>query len=216
MKMKDLIWVGILAMFVGFLAYRPTREIFNAVTTAHPYMMSFIKFFILATMGELLAIRINSGDWKFPLGWIWRALVWGFLGMAIALVFQIFASGVTGAMDKGYLPGKGSALITAFFISATMNLSFAPTMMAFHRITDTLLDIKYEGEASKATLKEAIRRIEWHGFITFVVMKTVPFFWIPAHTVVFLLPPVYRVMAAAFLSIALGGILAIAKRRKVA
>jgi hypothetical protein len=62
MKMKDLIWVAILAIFAGFLAYGPTREIFNLVTTANPYIMSFVKFFILATMGELLAIRINSGD----------------------------------------------------------------------------------------------------------------------------------------------------------
>ncbi|MBK5252413.1 MAG: hypothetical protein JJE29_07260 [Peptostreptococcaceae bacterium] len=216
MKMKDLIWVAILALFVGFLAYRPTREIFIAMTTAHPYIMSFVKFFILATMGELLAIRIISGNWKFPLGWIWRALVWGFIGMATALIFQIFAVGVTGAMEKDYLPGKGSALITAFFISAAMNLSFSPTLMAFHRIMDTLLDIKYEGKSSKTTLKETISRIDWHGYITFVVMKTIPLFWIPAHTVVFLLPPVYRVMAAAFLSIALGGILAMAKRRQTA
>ncbi|PLX31066.1 MAG: hypothetical protein C0604_08165 [Clostridiales bacterium] len=216
MKMKDLIWAGILVFFAAFLAYGPTREMFVSATSAHPYIMSFIKFFILATMGELLAIRITSGDWKFPLGWIWRAVIWGFLGIVIALVFQIFSAGVSGAIDKGYLPGKGSVLAFAFFTSATMNLSFAPTMMAFHRLSDTLLDIKYEGDGAKATIGEAISRIDWHGFVTFVVMKTIPFFWIPAHTAVFLLPPVYRVMAAAALSIALGGILAMAKRKKTA
>jgi len=216
MKMKDFIWIGVLAMFVGFLAYRPTREIFTAITTAHPYIMSFIKFFILATMGELLAIRINSGDWSFPSGWILRAIVWGVLGMGIALMFQIFAAGVTGAMDKGYLPGKGSVLLFAFFTSTIQNLTFAPTFMAFHRLVDTMIDIKYEGKESKASIGEAISRIDWHGFITFVLMKTVPIFWIPAHTITFLLPPEYRVIMAAFLSIALGGILAMAKRRQTA
>jgi hypothetical protein len=44
-------------------------------------------------------------------------------------------------------------------------------------------------------------------------MKTIPLFWIPAHTITFSLPPEYRVLMASFLSIALGGILAFAKRR---
>ena len=59
-----------------------------------------------------------------------------------------------------------------------------------------------------------LARIDWQGFIGFVVLKTVPFFWIPAHTVTFLLPPEYRVLVAASLSIALGAILAYAKRKK--
>lgn len=61
-------------------------------------------------------------------------------------------------------------------------------------------------------LSEVVKTIDWYGFIRFVVLKTIPFFWIPAHTVTFLLPAEYRVLAAAFLSIALGGILASAKR----
>jgi hypothetical protein len=44
-------------------------------------------------------------------------------------------------------------------------------------------------------------------------MKTIPFFWIPAHTLTFLLPSEYRVLAAAMLSIALGLILTITKKK---
>ncbi|MCX7905011.1 MAG: Mpv17/PMP22 family protein, partial [Caloramator sp.] len=51
-------------------------------------------------------------------------------------------------------------------------------------------------------------------FISFVVLKTIPFFWIPAHTITFLLPSEYRVLMASFLSIALGAILSLAKRKK--
>lgn len=45
-------------------------------------------------------------------------------------------------------------------------------------------------------------------------LKTCPYFWIPAHTIVFLLPNQYRVLVSAFLSIALGLLLAIAKKGK--
>ena len=56
-------------------------------------------------------------------------------------------------------------------------------------------------------------RIDWNGFVSFVVVKTIPLFWIPAHTVTFMLAPEYRVVVAAFLSIALGGILSFAKKK---
>lgn len=93
-----------------------------------------------------------------------------------------------------------------------MNLSFGPSMMIFHRFTDTFLDMKYEKESS-ISVSSIAKRIDWSGFYSFVILKTIPFFWIPAHTIVFLLPAEYRVIAAAFLSIALGGILAFAKKK---
>ena len=113
--------------------------------------------------------------------------------------------------------GKDTAQIVlkAFYTSAIMNLAFAPTFMAFHRYTDTLIDMVC-GEGRKMdgiSLPEVTDRIDWRGFIGFVVLKTIPFFWIPAHTVTFLLPPEYRILVAALLSIALGAILAYAKRK---
>lgn len=208
-----LLWLLIVALCGAALLVPYTREIFLTATKAHPYLMGFGKFAILATMGELLAIRITSGDWKAPKGLIWRFVIWGLIGMLITLVFQIFSGGVTAAMQSGYLPGGESAFLFAFFVSSIMNLTFAPTFMAAHRFTDTWLDIYYEGN-KKVRVYDVTSRIDWNGFVSFVVMKTVPFFWIPAHTVTFLLPPEYRVVMAAFLSIALGGILSFAKKRK--
>jgi len=63
-------------------------------------------------------------------------------------------------------------------------------------------------------VSEVIGRIDWRGFVSFVLFRTIPLFWIPAHTITFLLPPHYRVLMAALLSLALGGILAFAKRRR--
>ena len=146
-----------------------------------------------------------------PKGLLQRALIWGFLGMAIVLVFDVYAGGVTGALKKGLLPGVDSKLAFAFFVSTIMNLTFAPAMMLTHRMTDTYLDLKYEGKA--AAVADIVERIDWKGFVSFVLLKTIPAFWIPAHTITFLLPPEYRVLAAALLSIALGAILAFAKKK---
>ena len=191
---------------------------FAELTLAHPYLMGFVKFAVLATIGELCAIRILSGQWKAPVGLIYRTIVWGVLGMGIVLMFEIFSGGVTSAIAKGLLPtgsGFGQQFLKAVFISTIMNLSFAPVFMAFHRFTDTCIDVACGEGVGFGGIKTAaiLARIDWQGFINFVVLKTVPFFWIPAHTVTFLLPPEYRVLVAASLSIALGAILAYAKRK---
>jgi phage-related protein len=65
----------------------------------------------------------------------------------------------------------------------------------------------------KPTFQELIEAINWDAFISFVVFKTIPFFWIPAHTVTFTLPIQYRVAVAADLSIILGVILVHSHRR---
>ena len=137
----------------------------------------------------------------------------GILGMVIVAIFGIFAAGVTALVEKGMLPGKGNVVLTAFWISAIMNTTFAPTMMGAHRFTDTLIDLKYS-KGGKIATKEVVDAIDWNGYVSFVLFKTIPFFWIPAHTITFMLPPEYRVLMAAFLSIALGAILAFAKRKK--
>jgi hypothetical protein len=123
-------------------------------------------------------------------------------------------------MNKGLLPNpaaKGlNQVLFAFCTSAFMNLVFGPTFMLFHRVTDTFIDMG-EGKLSRIMslkLGAVISKIDFNGFISFVVLKTVPIFWIPAHTITFMLPPEYRVLMASFLSIAMGGILAFAKRRK--
>lgn len=219
MKKYDFVWVGILLAIGVFLAVEDTRHWFELTTKAHPYIMAFVKYSILATMGELLAVRILAKDWKKPVGIIYKALIWGMLGMVFVIIFKIFNQGVIAAQKVHYLPaleaGFGAAFLVSFLTSAFMNLFFAPTFMAFHRITDTFIDLG-EGKLSKifkVKLKDVVARIDWNGFISFVVIKTIPLFWIPAHSITFMLPENYRVLYAAFLSIALGGILAFAKRK---
>lgn len=212
MKKGDFLWLLTLVGFILIMVLPATHEIFVALTTKHAYIGGFVKFSILSTMGELLAIRITMGDWKIPRGVIYRALIWGFLGMIIVLMFALFTTGVQGNIVKGMLPGGESKFIFAFLVSTIMNLTFAPTMMAFHRITDTFIDLKYE-KKGKVTLNDVVSKVDWNGFVSFVILKTIPLFWIPAHTITFLLPPEYRILVAASLSIALGGILAFSKKK---
>lgn len=213
LKKGDFIWLAALIAVVAFMIAPTTNEIFNTMTADVPYVMGFIKFAILATMGELMAIRIITGNYSKPAGFVYRIIIWGLIGMLITLMFNVFAGGVIAAQAKHYLPFNGSEFAFAFFTSVIMNCIFAPTFMAFHKYTDTYLDLKAE-KGSSVSIKEITERIDWYGFVSFVLLKTIPYFWIPAHTITFLLPAEYRVMAAAFLSIALGAILAFAKRKK--
>jgi hypothetical protein len=208
------VWLLALALVVALLAFPPTHRAFVGATAAHPFLVGFVKFLVLATMGELLALRIVRGRWSAPAGLGWRAVTWGLIGMAIVFVFDVFASGVAAAMSKSLLPGGNSKLAFAFFVSVTMNATFAPAMMLFHRTTDTFIDLRYEQRRPRRPgIADVVAAIDWQGFVSFVLLKTIPFFWIPAHTLTFLLPPEYRVLAAAMLSIALGVILAFARRR---
>lgn len=213
MKKGDFIWGAVFLAFVAILVMPVSRAAFIGFTSAHALLGGFLKFSVLASMGELLASRVGSGDWKFSSFFMMRAIIWGLLGAVITMIFTIYATGVTALLAKGILPGEGSTLAFAFFTSFLMNTTFAPTFMYVHRITDTYLDMKHAGEKD-LSLGNVVKTIDTAGFWTFVIKKTVPFFWVPAHTLTFLLPGEYRVLAAAGLSIALGLILTIAKRSK--
>ena len=194
------------------------------ITNDHGILMSFLKFAVLATMGEVIGLRIKTGKYHQPgFGYLPRAVVWGFLGVTIHLAFVVFPFGVTQYLEQYVLSGSRQALLlpglhaakilVAFSISLVMNLVYAPVMMTLHKITDT--HISYHKGSVKALARPIrmgmiLSEINWEVQWGFVFKKTIPFFWIPAHTITFLLPEAYRVLFAALLSIMLGVILAVA------
>ncbi|PKP02604.1 MAG: hypothetical protein CVU11_11200 [Bacteroidetes bacterium HGW-Bacteroidetes-6] len=226
MKLKDLVFFGIFVLiFAPFFLFPEAYAWFNTTTKEHGFLMSFVKFAILATMGESLGLRIKTGKYNFKgFGLFPRALVWGFLGLFIFIAFKVFASGVPVFLEYMGLEGSAASmkagfsstqLITAFFISFFMNLIFAPIMMTFHKITDT--HIEQNGGRVTSLFKcipmgSILGNINWNVQWSFVFKRTIPFFWIPAHTITFLLPEEFRVLFAAVLGIALGVILAIASQ----
>lgn len=195
-------------------------EIYEKFTTLHPFVSSFTKFAILATFGEILACKIRTKRWPDKhFGILPKALVWGFLGIFILYAFKIFATGVPTICGK-LLPltgnPNGDKILTAFYISLFMNVIFAPVMMITHKITDIKIESgrgKLKSLFSKPSVTTSLSLIKWDKMWGFVIFKTIPLFWIPAHTITFLLPPNYRVLFAAILSVFLGIILAISDNK---
>lgn len=212
-RLLTALWIALIASVVALLLSTSGREEFEAATRAWPYPMGLAKIALLGTMGEMLGGKIATGRWRVAGIRLWqRVIVWGFLGIVFTAVFPLFSFGVEGLLDKGLLPGKGIGLLAAFWKSAFMNILFAFPMMVFHRVTDTLID---RGQLFSCwPLVEVFVGIDWKNMLR-VVGAACIWFWIPAHTMTFALPPEYRVMSAALLAIVLGAILGTAKKRSV-
>lgn len=223
MKKSDVLFITVFLLILTLLIIPVTRNGFEHLTDAYPYLMGFVKTSILATMGEMLAGRIAKGKYLARSGMGYRFLIWGFLGFGFVLMFKVYAEGVNATMQSSLLPtvqgdGFWSKLYVAFIISVIMNLTFAPAFMLLHRVTDTYIDLG-QGRLKKileVKAKDVVNQIDWQRYLAFVLVKTIPLFWIPAHTITFLLPENYRVLMAGFLSIALGLILTLSSMKKEA
>ncbi|MBQ3386418.1 MAG: hypothetical protein IJG53_03755 [Eggerthellaceae bacterium] len=228
MKKADWILILCVAVVAVLFAIPQTHcaEGFNWATAHHPYIMAFFKFAILATLGEMLALRIREGVYnRKGFGVLPRMMVWGFLGMCIAMAMVIFKVGVPaflgslGWHDAATLFGAAEfswgKLGVAFAVSVLMNSIFAPVMMTFHKCTD--IHITDNGGTVRGLLRPMKMReifahkVNWDMQWNFVIKKTIPLFWFPAHTITFILPANLQVLFAALLGVALGLILAIKK-----
>ncbi|MBF0297613.1 MAG: hypothetical protein HQK51_02775 [Oligoflexia bacterium] len=190
----------------------------------YPAIMGFIKFAILATLGEIIArwVLAKKGEFNFALikkMHLWeRALVWGFLGVIISYVFTIYSVGIDTLITQKRLliidmdNENIKNICVAFWKSFWMNLLFALPLMTFHRVTDTLIDRKELFKFGNWPITNVLYSIDWKNIWT-KVAPTIIWFWIPAHTITFTLPAEYRVFVAALLSICLGLILALMKAK---
>ena len=211
----DFFWGFILLLWILVLVIPSARSVFLYLTGTYPYPCGFVKFFILATMGDLLGQRIQKKEWVIPAGLFFKATLWGIIGMMITLVFTVYVNGAAAAQAAGLLPFGGSKLANAFFGSAVMNLTFAPMLYIYHKYGDLYIETKIERlalkRADRITVRELTGKVDWQSMVSFSWLVTCPLIWIPCHTVVLLLPTEYRVLASAFLSILLGIIVAQSK-----
>lgn len=233
MKRSDLIVIlCVLVVLVPFfIPATGFYDAFNTATEKLPFVMAFFKFAILATFGEMLALRIRKGCWyEKGFGVLPRMMVWGFLGICIAMAMVIFKTGVPRFMEILAGSEKGSLaavfgesafswgkLGIAFAVSVLMNTIFAPVMMTFHKCTD--IHILKNGGTVRGLLRpmkmtECLKAINWDVQWGLVFKKTIPLFWYPAHTITFILPANLQVLFAALLGVALGLILALAGNKK--
>jgi hypothetical protein len=238
-KSKDFVMLALILLLLMLFAPIPLFKSFQiGFLFNHDYWIitSFLKFGILSTIGESIGLRLKTGDYNYHgFGLLPRAIVWGFLGIGIKMAFVIFATGTPILLEKFFglndsiksmqssdiisasKEGLGySRLITSFFVSTFMNLIFAPVFMTLHKITDTHIINNggtLKGFFTPIQFKKIFPSLNWEVQWNFVFKKTIPFFWIPAHTITFMLPPEYRIAFAAALGIILGIILAIAAQK---
>lgn len=228
MKKSDFAFIAvILAIFAPFAFSETLYGWYKSFNAEHGMVMSFLKFAILSTAGELLGLRLSAGVYLKRGFGVWpRAVVWGILGMGINLAMIIFSNGVPVALEYCGLQGATAAMagpvtlmkvLTALCISIGMNGIFAPVFMTFHKITDTHILAcggSLRALATPIPMARIMTGLNWDAQWNFVFKKTIPFFWVPAHTVTFLLPGEARVLFAALLGVVLGVLLAVAARMK--
>ncbi|OIP00472.1 MAG: hypothetical protein AUJ98_07985 [Bacteroidetes bacterium CG2_30_33_31] len=239
MRKNDIVFTLILSLSIlVFLPYNFLESFQNTFLFNSKYWLltSFLKFALLSTLGESLGLRLKKGVYNQKnFGLIPRAIVWGLLGIAIKIAFEIFAIGTPALLSHSFgivnavesmknnsifdainVGLGGTRLLTAFCISAFLNLIFAPVFMTLHKITDMHIvenQGTIKGFFSPIKFYKIFPTLNWSVQWEFVFKRTIPFFWIPAHTITFLLAPQYRIAFAAFLGIILGLLLTIAAQK---
>lgn len=231
MKKKDLVFIAVCAIVLAmFFVVEPLNKWFMEWSKAGDwryFVLAFLKFGVLATVGECIGLRISKGVYNQKgFGVLPRALVWGILGIGITIAMTVFSSGsfkVLNYFGLDIAPATisseafGIQLIYAITVSVLMNTFFAPVFMTVHKITDThILNTggTLKGFFTPIPFGHIFENLNWKVQWNFVFMKTIPFFWYPAHTITFLLPAQFRVLFAALLGVALGIILSIANMKK--
>ena len=221
MKREDIFFICALLLFIGCFIFVPVLKewfvFYSSCTDYRALLMAFLKFSVLATLGEVIGLRIKTGKYSASgFGIAPRMVVWGVLGIAISMVMTVFASGVPALLGKLGID-VSNGFVVAFFISCFMNLIFAPVFMTLHRVTDTHIANTggtLRGFFTAIPFGNILANLNWGTLYHFVFKKTIPFFWIPAHTITFLLPPEWRVLFAAMLGVVLGILLSIADMKK--
>ena len=164
---------------------------------AYPIISAMIQFAILGTLGDIVSFWIvrkrifSPYDLKTIL---LKMFEWALLAIFIKYDFVGFNGFVESLITHNYFPNL-NGLGKSFAISTSMNLQFGPLLVLLHRLLDNLI----------------ARQNNWKnidkGFYSLL------WFWIPAHTITFILPKEFQIGLAALWSLALGIILGFYNRK---
>ena len=157
----------------------------------YPLISAMIQFAILGTLGDMIAKWLQKGSLFMPysvLTLLLKMLEWALLAICIKYAFVGFQSFVDGLVQHDMLPELG-IFGHAFAVSVTMNLQFGLFLVIFHRYLDNLI----AREGNWGNLDKGMKSLVW--------------FWIPAHTITFMLDKPYQIGLAALWSVVLGIIL---------
>ena len=167
---------------------------------SHPILMAIVQFAILGTFGEVVSKWIIKKKIHSPFQVkmiLWKMIVWAILAVCIKYAFVGIIGFVDALIDHKMLPEffAKAGFARAFSISFLINIQFGLFLVIFHRVLDNLVltDKNWKG------LHKGMLSLLW--------------FWVPAHTVTFMLPKVYQIGLAAMWSVMLGIILGFFNRK---
>ncbi|MFP4458203.1 MAG: hypothetical protein ACLFSQ_01300 [Candidatus Zixiibacteriota bacterium] len=164
----------------------------------YPILSGMLQFAILGPIGEFIAAKIRGKKWQYTaIQTILKGVGWAILAIFIKYVFVGFGGFVKELVGHNMLPqafepnagAKAQPFLFAFSKSFFTNVMFGPVLFFVHRFFDNVIESKkdYSG------LDKALLTLLW--------------FWIPAHTITFVLPGHFQMGLAALWSIVLGIIL---------
>ena len=166
----------------------------------NPLLSAAIQFGLLGTLGEFISAYMRNKKLTLIGNWwqiLCKILAWALLGIIIKYGFVGMKGAVRALIDHHLLPRfLAAGFGWAFAVSVVTNLFFGPQMMFIHRLEDNLIDWKWDITG----LQNAFLTLIW--------------FWIPAHTVTFLLPKEMQIGLAAIWSVVLGVIMGISVSKK--
>lgn len=157
----------------------------------YPIISAMVQFAFLGTLGDTISKWIIKGKIFAPYGLgtlFLKMFEWAFLAVCIKYAFVGFHGFVDGLSSHGMLP-ELDTFGYAFAISAAMNLQFGPFLVIMHRLLDNLIARQHNW----ANIQKGMFSLLW--------------FWIPAHTITFILDKPFQIGLAAVWSVVLGIIL---------
>jgi hypothetical protein len=167
---------------------------------AHPILTAMAQFAVLGTLGDIIAKCLIARRVFLPFDIktsLLKMLEWALLAVCIKYAFVGFNGFVDALAAHGMLPELGK-IGRAFSISLTMNLQFGPFLVIAHRLLDNAIARK----SNWANIDKGMFSLIW--------------FWIPAHTLTFILPKPFQIGLAALWSVVLGLILGFYNRENSA
>ncbi len=219
MSKNSIKWTCFFIAITFVFVFPRTHDFLTEWTKLYPYRMGFLKFSMLAFLGELLGIRISNGEWIRPKGIIMRILAWGIMGIAIAFVLPLSYSSNDLFIKQSIFSVTENSLffqlIQAFIASVVFNILLGPIVIIYHKLAETYIEL-CEGRIAKLKqirLSQVIKNVDWVNLVQFVILKVNLIIFIPINTIVFLLPETQRVLLAAYASIILGAVLGYKKRK---
>ncbi|MBT8316847.1 MAG: hypothetical protein HKP59_04420 [Lutibacter sp.] len=157
----------------------------------YPIYSAMVQFAILGTLGDIFSKWVQQGKVHKPYKVsviLLKMLEWAIIAVTIKYAFTGFQGFIDSLIAHHLLP-ELSNFTRAFTVSVTMNLQYGLFLVIFHRFLDNLIAKQHNWK----NIDKGMFSLIW--------------FWIPAHTITFMLEKPFQIGLAALWSVVLGFIL---------